>query len=124
MDTLQDIVGSIHQSLLPLLGEGTVASYIPQLAKVDPNQFGIAVLPLEGAPALAGDFDTSFSIQSVSKVFSLALVLQLFGEEQLAKRVGMEPSGNPFYSLVQLEYESRKPRNPFGTAPTNSPSSG
>ncbi len=112
MDSLHDIVASIHQSLLPNVGEGTVATYIPQLAKVDPKQFGIAVLPLDGPPALAGDFDTSFSIQSVSKVFSLTLALGKVGDS-LWKRVGREPSGSAFNSIVQLERELGIPRNPF-----------
>lgn len=112
MENLQDIVETIHQSLLPRLGEGTVASYIPQLAKVDARQFGIAVMPLEGKPVLAGDFGTPFSIQSVSKVFSLTLALGKIGDG-LWKRVGREPSGSAFNSIVQLERELGIPRNPF-----------
>lgn len=112
MDDLQSIVSGIHAALLPRLGEGKVASYIPQLAKVDPNQFGIAVLPLNGSPCLAGDAETSFSIQSVSKVFSLTLALGKVGDA-LWTRVGREPSGSAFNSIVQLEHERGKPRNPF-----------
>ena len=112
MGDLQTIVDEIHAALLPRLGEGKVATYIPQLAKVDPNQFGIAVLPLDGAPCAAGDADTSFSIQSVSKVFSLTLALGKVGDA-LWTRVGREPSGSAFNSIVQLERELGIPRNPF-----------
>ena len=112
MDDLQAIVSDIHAALLPRLGEGGVATYIPQLAKVDPNQFGIAVLPLHGAPVFAGDAETAFSVQSVSKVFSLTLALGKVGDA-LWTRVGREPSGSAFNSIVQLEHEKGKPRNPF-----------
>ena len=112
MDELQTIVNDIHAALLPRLGEGKVASYIPQLAKVDPEQFGIAVLPLNGVSCLAGDAETSFSIQSVSKVFSLTLALGKIGDALWA-RVGREPSGSAFNSIVQLEREFGIPRNPF-----------
>ena len=112
MGDLQAIVDEIHAALLPRLGEGKVATYIPQLAKVDPSQFGIAVLPLDGAHYAVGDADTSFSIQSVSKVFSLTLALGKVGDA-LWTRVGREPSGSAFNSIVQLERELGIPRNPF-----------
>lgn len=93
-------------------GEGKVADYIPALAAVDPNHFGIAFAPLEGEVLGAGDWRVPFSIQSISKAFTLALVLAKDGET-LWRRVGREPSGNPFNSLVQLEHEHGIPRNPF-----------
>jgi glutaminase len=107
------ILQEIADELRPQAGQhGQVAAYIPALARVRGDQFGIALVTREGVEATAGDCDTLFSIQSVSKVFSLTLCLQGIGEE-LWQRVGREPSGNPFNSLVQLESEQGKPRNPF-----------
>jgi glutaminase len=91
---------------------GEVAQYIPELARVDPAAFGLAVADVDGTIVLAGDADAPFSIQSVSKVFTLTLALGLVGD-RLWRRVGREPSGNPFNSIVQLERERGVPRNPF-----------
>ncbi|WP_311269886.1 glutaminase [Sphingobium sp. WCS2017Hpa-17] len=91
---------------------GTVASYIPELAKVDPAQFGIAIATADGRMLTGGDADTGFSIQSISKVFALTLALGKVGD-QLWDRVGREPSGNAFNSITQLEREEGIPRNPF-----------
>ena len=91
---------------------GEVASYIPQLGKVDPQKFGIAVATNDGRVLGAGEADEAFSIQSISKVFTLTLALGHIGDA-LWKRVGREPSGNPFNSIVQLERENGIPRNPF-----------
>ncbi|KFD28984.1 glutaminase [Sphingobium yanoikuyae] len=91
---------------------GTVASYIPELAKVDVGQFGIAIATADGRLLTGGDADSGFSIQSISKVFALTLALGKVGD-QLWDRVGREPSGNAFNSIVQLEQEHGIPRNPF-----------
>ncbi|WP_418655062.1 MULTISPECIES: glutaminase [Xanthobacteraceae] len=91
---------------------GEVASYIPELAGVDPNAFGIAVVSGDGQVAVGGDADVPFSIQSISKVFTLTLALGKIGD-RLWRRVGREPSGSPFNSIVQLEAEHGIPRNPF-----------
>ncbi|MGA5823766.1 glutaminase [Kitasatospora sp. NPDC094028] len=98
-------------------GTGRVAAYIPALARADPAAFGIA-LATAADPAVvhgAGDWRTPFSIQSISKVFTLALVLATDGDA-LWQRVGKEPSGSPFNSLAQLEREGGVPRNPFVNA--------
>jgi glutaminase len=108
----QPVLDRIHAAVKPVIGEGKVASYIPELANVSPQHFGIAVVDLEGNVARAGDAETPFSIQSISKLFALALAIHLEGDS-LWTRVGREPSGSPFNSLVQLEYEKGKPRNPF-----------
>ena len=108
----QPVLDRIHAAVRPLIGEGKVATYIPELANVSPKQFGIAVVDLEGKVFRAGDADVPFSIQSISKLFALALSIHLEGDS-LWTRVGREPSGSPFNSLVQLEYERGKPRNPF-----------
>jgi glutaminase len=109
---LQVLLHRLVTEARPFAAQGRVADYIPALASVDASRFGIALATVDGDVLGAGDFETRFSIQSVSKVFSLALVLARDGET-LWRRVGREPSGNPFNSLVQLEYEHGIPRNPF-----------
>jgi glutaminase len=91
---------------------GEVATYIPELARVDSKAFGLVVIDAEGNVAAAGDSETPFSIQSISKVFTLTLALGMVGD-RLWRRVGREPSGSPFNSIVQLERERGIPRNPF-----------
>lgn len=95
-----------------LVGEGEVANYIPALARVPASKFGIAVQTVDGNSFRAGDADEPFSIQSISKVFSLMLAMRIV-TDRLWDRVGREPSGNAFNSLVQLEFENGVPRNPF-----------
>lgn len=92
--------------------EGKVADYIPELAKVDPNKFGVHLCTLDGENFGLGNYNEAFSIQSISKVLSLTLAFKLDGD-RIWQRVGVEPSGNPFNSLVQLEYEHGIPRNPL-----------
>jgi glutaminase len=91
---------------------GDVATYIPELARADPAKLGIAVIDAEGRVAVGGDSEEPFSIQSISKVFTLTLALGRIGD-RLWRRVGREPSGSAFNSIVQLEYEKGVPRNPF-----------
>ena len=109
---MQALVDRIHERLKDRTGEGRVADYIPQLARVDPGRFGIAVHTIDGDCFVAGDADAPFSIQSVSKVFTLTLALGKAGDG-LWRRVGREPSGSAFNSIVQLEQENGVPRNPF-----------
>lgn len=108
----QKILRDIYEEIQPFAGEGAQADYIPALAKVDPDQFGIALKTIEGESFLWQKAQTRFSIQSISKVFAVAMGLSLKGEA-LWKIVGKEPSGTAFNSLVQLEVEKGKPRNPF-----------
>lgn len=108
----QNVIDKIHGQLGDLWKQGRVADYIPVLAKIDPRQFGMAVATLDGCEYRCGDAQVCFSIQSISKVFTLAMVVQRLGDD-IWKSVGREPSGNPFNSLVQLEYEQGMPRNPF-----------
>ena len=111
MDYLK-IIEDIYQQILPYAKEGKQADYIPELAKVDPDQFGMCIHTIYGETASIEQADTRFSIQSISKVFALAMCLSIKGDE-LWKRVGKEPSGTAFNSLLHLELESGKPRNPF-----------
>ncbi len=106
------VIERIYKEVLPYQGKGKVADYIPALAEVDPRQFGIAVEMSSGEVVTQGDANVCFSIQSISKVFTFAMVMSHIGEE-IFQVVGREPSGNPFNSLVQLEYEKGIPRNPF-----------
>jgi len=108
----QAILEEIYAEITPRFGEGKVADYIPALSEVDPNQFGFSLITKEGESFHVGDTQTDFSIQSISKLFTFTLALELFGKD-LYQRIGVEPSGNPFNSLVQLEYEAGIPRNPF-----------
>ena len=103
------------EEMKPHRGEGRVADYIPALARVDANRFGMAGIDAYGETAGAGDFDEPFSIQSVSKVFGLTLALLAVGDE-LWTRVWREPSGTSFNSIVQLETNKGIPRNPFVNA--------
>ena len=110
--TLQELIDDIAVSVAPLLDQGHVADYIPALACINPQQFGMAIQTIDGQTFSTGNSDIGFSIQSISKVFSLTLAIKHYGR-QLWERVGLEPSGDPFNSLVQLEYECGIPRNPL-----------
>lgn len=111
----QQLLENIYQEILPYAKEGKQADYIPELAKVNPDQFGMFLHSIYGENASIGSADTRFSIQSISKVFALAICLSIKGDE-LWKRVGREPSGTAFNSLIQLEIEKGVPRNPFVNA--------
>lgn len=111
-DTLDTVVAEIAAEMRERPDRGKVASYIPELGRIDPHQFGITVVTQDGQVACGGDCDAPFSIQSVSKVFTLTLALGLAGN-RLWNRVGREPSGSAFNSIVQLENERGIPRNPF-----------
>ena len=112
MPDLEAIVRDIAEEMRSREDRGQVADYIPELARVDPKHFAIAVVAADGTIAEAGDCDLPFSIQSISKVFTLTLALGKVGD-RLWTRVGREPSGNPFNSIIQLELENGVPRNPF-----------
>lgn len=109
---IDEILSAVYRDVAPHIGEGKVADYIPALAKVDPRKFGMAIVTIDGAVHTIGDAEDIFSIQSISKVFTLTLALGRVGEG-LWKRVGREPSGTAFNSIVQLENEHGIPRNPF-----------
>jgi len=112
MAGLQATLDRIARDMAARTDRGRVADYIPELAGIDPRHFGIAVALPDGPTLRAGDADVAFSIQSVSKVFTLAIALGRLGD-QLWTHVGREPSGDPFNSIVQLEHEQGRPRNPF-----------
>lgn len=109
---MQDILDEIVATIGASEDRGKPADYIPQLACIDPNQFAITVAMADGRVFSAGNCDQLFSIQSISKVFTLTIALGKLGDA-VWSRVGREPSGDPFNSIVQLEHEHGKPRNPF-----------
>lgn len=109
---MQEILDQIAQEVRPLAAEGRVADYIPALARVDPARFALVLRTADGQEWATGDADEPFSIQSVSKLFTLALAME-WVEDGLWDRVGREPSGMRFNSLIQLETERGIPRNPF-----------
>ncbi|MFI9050286.1 glutaminase [Streptomyces sp. NPDC053427] len=119
----QAVIEEVAAHARPYVGQGQVADYIPALEKVAPDRFGIAVADINGKVYGAGDWEEPFSVQSISKTFSLALVMaqshgsqggrDAHGVDEIWRRVGREPSGTPFNSLVQLEAENGIPRNPF-----------
>jgi len=110
--SIQEILDNIHVEMCQRHDRGHVASYIPELASADLKKIGLAVATADGEVYSVGDADVPFSIQSISKVFTLALALGKVGNK-LWERVGREPSGNAFNSILQLEHEQGIPRNPF-----------
>ena len=108
----QKILNQINQEFENKPRSGKVASYIPELAKVSPRKYGMHLYDLQGNNYCFGDSKERFSIQSISKVFTLSLAMKVMGD-QLWNRVGVEPSGDPFNSLSQLENDSGIPRNPY-----------
>jgi glutaminase len=112
MVDLAAIVADIGAEMAAAPERGVPAHYIPPLACVDPARFGMAVIEADGTCHLAGDADMPFSIQSISKVFALTMALGREGD-RIWSRVGREPSGSAFNSIVQLETEHGIPRNPF-----------
>jgi len=108
----QTAILEIYQTIKKEKNKGEVAQYIPELAKVDPEKFGVYLSTIQNEGFGAGDYETRFSIQSISKVLSLSLAYSILGDK-IWGRVGVEPSGTPFNSLVQLETDNGIPRNPL-----------
>lgn len=108
----QKIIAEIYQTVKSEGNSGQVASYIPELANVYPDNFGIHLNTTDNKEFGVGDYRNKFSIQSISKVLSLSLAYKIL-DSKLWERVSVEPSGNPFNSLVQLEINNGIPRNPL-----------
>jgi glutaminase len=111
----QALVDEVLADVSAYRGQGTVASYIPALAKADPNKLGFALVLEDGSSYAAGDSDEPFSIQSISYVFALCLALHHV-KASLWNHVGREPAGSPVNSILQLEMEKGRPRNPMTSA--------
>lgn len=114
-ETLQRLVDEAHQRFVND-NSGKNADYIPYLASVPSKLFGVAIVTVDGRVFTAGDVDYSFSIQSCSKVFTLAQVMQESGEESVMKKIGVEPTGLPFNSIVALGLHDNKAINPLVNA--------
>ena len=112
MKDIDSILRALPEAVSHTFGKGKPADYIPALAEVPRDRFGMAISTVDGKDYVIGDAKESFSIQSISKLFSLSQAMHYAGEK-VFERVGVEPSGNPFNSLSQLEYENGIPRNPF-----------
>lgn len=109
---LPALLADVQREARALFGQGRVADYIPALAEVNPHQFGMAIATVDGQTHGIGDAQVPFSLQSITKLFTFVLALKLEGDA-LWQRVGREPSGAAFNSIVQLETENGIPRNPF-----------
>ena len=112
MENYKKIIKDIYFDVKKVNDIGKVASYIPELANVNENNFGVHINTIHNEGFGVGDFNKKFSIQSVSKILTLTLAYKL-EDERIWDRVDVEPSGNPFNSLLQLEADLGKPRNPF-----------
>ncbi|WP_294536319.1 glutaminase A [uncultured Rhodoblastus sp.] len=113
--TIQAAVDAAHASCKAVAG-GANASYIPYLAKVPSSLFGVAVVTADGALYQAGDADAPFAIESISKVFTLALATELVGPDAIRLKIGVSPTGLPFNSVMALELHNGKPLSPLVNA--------
>lgn len=107
------IVENAMEKARTFIPQGEVATYIPELGKVDPNQLGICIYPLSGRQVCLGDYDKRFTIQSISKTIMLVAALELCGKDKVFQVAGAEPSGEAFNSIVELDRENSKPYNPL-----------
>lgn len=108
----KEIIEEIYQKIKQIEDKGQLASYIPELNNVNPESFAIHLTTVEGDEFGIGNYEEKFSIQSIAKVLSLSLAYRILGED-IWERLGVEPSGTAFNSLIQLEADRGIPRNPF-----------
>ncbi|MBP9681599.1 MAG: glutaminase A [Bacteriovorax sp.] len=106
--TIEDLHAKYHS-----LNEGTLADYIPELARANPNHFAIAVVTIDGEIYKVGDVSEQFTLQSTSKPFVYGLAREELGEDYILSKVGVEPTGDAFNSLIELEEQSHRPYNPM-----------
>ena len=111
---LQYVIEDLHDKYAPV-GDGAVATYIPELGKADPDEFGICLVSADGRVFETGDCDQSFTIQSISKPFTFGMAIDEVGHDNVFQRVSVEPSGEPFNS-IQLEAGTNRPFNPMVNA--------
>jgi glutaminase len=108
---LQNAIESLHEKYR-VLDEGELATYIPELGKANPEDFGICLVTADGRVFETGDFNKPFTIQSISKPLTFGMVLEELGHEEVLRRVGVEPSGDAFNS-IELHSVTNKPYNPM-----------
>src|SRR5438270_7167209 len=111
MSEMQGMVDRVHEKYRSF-DEGSVATYIPELAKANPDHFGICVVTVDGHIFRCGDWDQEFTIQSISKPFAFQMALEEFGRDETLARVGVEPSGDAFNS-IELDPKTMRPFNPM-----------
>ena len=111
---LASFLKDLHLKYKPLR-DGAVANYIPELARVDPDLFGICVMTVDGQVYKVGDYDHLFTIQSISKLFVYGLALEEHGRDYVLTRVGVEPTGDAFNAII-LDERSKRPYNPMVNA--------
>ncbi len=109
---LQEIIKRIHNDYHDH-NSGRLADYIPELAKADPKNFAISITTVDGESFSVGDYQQLFTIQSISKPFIFGHALQRHGLKKVRTRVGVEPTGDPFNSLIRLQEKSKRPSNPL-----------
>lgn len=112
MPPLQPFLDTLYEQYRTL-NDGTLASYIPELAKADPNWFAISIATVGGEIFQIGDVTQPFTIQSISKVFVYGMALEDWGRDRLLEKVGVEPTGDPFNSHIRLDEDSYRPDNPM-----------
>lgn len=110
---IDKVLNDALEHSIKYISKGNVATYIPELAKVDKNLLGVSIITMDGKKYHGGDWEQEFTIQSISKTISLIFALEHFGSEVVFSKVGMEPSGDPFNSIAKLETKSKYPSNPF-----------
>ena len=108
----EEIIKEVYREVKNIADKGELASYIPELAHVDPENFGVHITTIDQVNFGIGNYNDKFSIQSIAKVLSLCFAYRILGDK-IWERVGVEPSGTAFNSLVQLEADKGIPRNPF-----------
>lgn len=108
----KNIIKTVYQKINSIENKGALASYIPELATVDAENFGVHLSTIQNKAIGWGQYDVKFSIQSIAKVLSVCLAYKINGEK-IWERLGVEPAGTAFNSLVQLETDNGIPRNPF-----------
>jgi len=108
----EDLIRDVYQKIKNIEDKGEMASYIPELSKVNPNNFGVHISTINKVNFGIGNYNDKFSIQSITKVLALILAYRIVGDK-IWDRVGVEPSGTAFNSLIQLEADKGIPRNPF-----------
>lgn len=102
---MNDLLNRLVKKNIPETKLGTVASYIPELDKARKDALGIYIIDNEGNEYFSGDYETKFTIQSISKIVALMLAILDNGEEYVFSKVGMEPTGDPFNSITKLKRE-------------------
>lgn len=113
IDRTKKILEEAVEEARKKIPEGSVADYIPELSKANPNDLGIVLYELNNQKICLGDYDHRFTMQSISKLVNLCVALEMFGPEKVFTKVGLEPSGEAFNSLVELDTRTNKPYNPM-----------